>query len=86
MTPKKTVSMDAAILSGAELLATAFGLGEVWNGGLGHVVGRVVEASDISKRPLNVDAMRRRVGLTPENIETAQAIANIGRQLLKGKG
>lgn len=84
-TPKKTIRIDAAVLGGAELLAQVMGLGEVWNGGLGHVVGRVVGASDISKRPIDVDAARRRIGFTDQNIETAQAIANIGRQLFKGK-
>ena len=81
----KEFRLDAALIDGAELLARSLGHGAAWDGGLGHIVGRVVKASDVSKKPMSVEAARARLGLTDENLETARVIANLGRSLAGGR-
>lgn len=80
--PKEVIRIDELLTKGAESLARMTGHGDIWDGGLGHILGRVLDASDISRRPISVDQARRRVGLTDQNIETARAVANLGRRMV----
>lgn len=82
---ERVVRLDQALIDGAEFVARSIGHGDTWDGGLGHVFGRMVQASDVSKRPVSVTAVKARVGLTDENVETARAVFNLGQRLMKGR-